>query len=217
MSRVRFTSIATPSVPAANKGEIFYSSTMSPASLSWQDENGKPVRLGGSWIAGATGAVGGGFAADTYMTGTKIDVGQAGAWRAGMIYRAAFDMVKTGAGTATPIIIVRMGILGTTGDAAIQTFTFAVGTAVIDTARFVVEVEFRSIGGGTSAVLAGFATCNHHLAATGMTTTGASGFAMLPAASAGFDSTTPRFIGLSFNGGASFVGTNVASNATLEF
>jgi hypothetical protein len=49
----------------------------------------------------------------------------------------------------------------------------------------------RTVGSGTSAVVAGYAMVNHHLAATGLTNTGASGTGIiLPGASAGFNSTT---------------------------
>ena len=216
MSRLRLNKISTPGTPAASKGELYFSNTLSPATPAWIDETGKPLRLGGAYTTGATAAVGGGFAADTYITGCSINIGTAGAWRAGMVYRAVFDMVKTAAGTAAATIIIRMGTLGTTGDAAILTHTWAAGTAAADTGVFIVNAEFRSVGSGTAAVIASLAKCHHHLAATGLVSTGASGFGLLPAASAGFDSTISNIMGISFNGGASFSGTNVASNATLE-
>lgn len=216
MSRLRFNKIATPATPAANKGEVFYSSTLSPANPAFIDENGKVSRIGGSWSAGATAAVGGGFAADTYMTGTSVNIGTVGSWKAGMIYVATFDMAKTGAGTATPIAIVRMGTLGSVSDAAILTFTHTAGTGVIDTGVFTITVEFRSVGSGTSAVIAGVCECKHNLASTGLTSGGTAGYEAKPVASSGFDSTTSNIIGVSFNGGASFVGTNVMSAAELN-
>jgi hypothetical protein len=215
MSRLRFNKIATPATPAANKGELFYSSTLSPANPAWIDESGAINRLGGGWAAGATGAVGGGFAADTYMTGTLVNVGTAGSWKAGMVYVATFDMVKTAAGTATPIVVVRMGTLGTTGDAAILTFTHTAGTAAADTGAFQITVEFRSVGSGTSAVIAGISECRHQLASTGLTSAGTAGYQAVPVASSGFNSTTSNIIGVSFNGGTSFAGTNVMSCAEL--
>jgi hypothetical protein len=124
-------------------------------------------------------------------------------------------MVKTAAGTATFIIQIRMGTLGTTGDASILTLTFAAGTAAIDTGIFDVIATFRSIGSGTAAVIQGIAKCAHHLAATGLISTGASGVGIILGTSAGFNSTTQTVIGLSINGGASFSGTNtlVAADA----
>jgi hypothetical protein len=101
-------------------------------------------------------------------------------------------------------------------DAARLTFTFAAGTAAIDTGKFEVTAHFRSIGSGTSAVLVGLSQCDHHLAATGLTSTGASGNAILMVTSAGFDSTVANsIIGASFNGGASFAGTNVVVESSL--
>lgn len=47
MSRLRLVKIATPTTPATNKGEIFYSSTLSPATLAFIDESGNVLRLGG--------------------------------------------------------------------------------------------------------------------------------------------------------------------------
>ncbi len=215
MSRLRFNKIATPATPASSKGEVFYSSTLSPANPAFIDESGKVTRLGGGWSGAATAAVGGGFAADTYMSGTSINIGTVGSWKAGMVYVATFDMAKTGAGTATPIAIVRMGTGGTTSDAAILTFTHTAGTGVIDTGVFTITVEFRSIGSGTSAVIAGVSECKHGLASTGLTSGGTAGYEAKPVASSGFDSTTSNIIGVSFNGGASFVGTNVMSSAEL--
>jgi len=47
VSRVRFTKITTPSNPAASKGELFYSSTLSPAAPAFVDESGNVCRIGG--------------------------------------------------------------------------------------------------------------------------------------------------------------------------
>ena len=126
-----------------------------------------------------------------------------------------FDVVKTAAGTAAFTAIIRMGTLGTTGDAAILTLAFATGTAVADTGRFEVVATFRTVGTGTSAVVQGFIACDHHLAATGLTTTGAAGDALILGTSAGFDSTTQTIIGISINGGTSFSGTNTQVQAEL--
>lgn len=47
MSRVRFTKIATPSNPVATKGEMFYSSSLTPAAIAAVDESGNVMRVGG--------------------------------------------------------------------------------------------------------------------------------------------------------------------------
>jgi hypothetical protein len=156
----------------------------------------------------STATVSAGFAANTYMAGSGIAVPATGAFVAGSSYHAVFDMVKTAAGTATPIITVVIGTAGTTGDAARLTFTFGVGTAVVDTALIEVWAHFRTVGSGTAAVLVGVCTITHALAATGITTTGASGAGQIAVVSAGFDSTPAnQKIGVCFNGGSLFSGT----------
>lgn len=215
MSKFRFNKITTPSAPASGKGDLFYSSDQNPDALTWQDESGNISRIGGTWRASNPSGVSAGFAADTYLAGSKIDTGTIGKWQVNMVYRCTFDMVKTGAGTATPIVVLRIGALGTTGDAAILTFTFGAGTGVIDSGIFTVEASFTSIGSGTSAVVRGYADLKHQLASTGLTSTGTAGYAVLPVLSSGFDSTTSNFIGVSFNGGASFSGTLVSTKAEL--
>jgi hypothetical protein len=154
-----------------------------------------------------------GFAADTYMTGSGIAI-PASLAKVGSIYRFRFDMVKTAAGVATPIIIVRFGTAGTTADAARLTFTFAAGTAAIDTGVWELSCHFRSIG--VAGVLTGMAKLDHHLAATGLSTTGAAGTGVILVTSAAFDTTVAAsIIGVSFNGGAAFSGTNTLQQAEL--
>lgn len=46
MSRLRLNKIATPATPAANKGELFLSSTLSPARPAFIDESGVVESLG---------------------------------------------------------------------------------------------------------------------------------------------------------------------------
>lgn len=164
--------------------------------------------LGAGYRNSSVSTVSAGFAADTYLAGSAVTV-PAGAFKVGSIYSCGFDMVKTGAGTAAFTITLRMGTLGTTGDGSIVTFAYAVGTAVPDTGWFDVFVSFRTVGSGTSAVVVGASSCSHHLAATGLITTGASGYGLINnQVSGGFNSTTQTIIGISVNGGASFSGTN---------
>jgi hypothetical protein len=154
-----------------------------------------------------------GFASDTYLVGSSIAI-PSSLVRAKTIYRLTFDMVKTGAGTATFIAVVRFGTAGTVADAARLTFTFGAGTAAIDTGIFEIKAHFRNVG--ASAVLVGTCRCTHHLAATGLISTGASGTGVLLVTSGAFDSTVASsIIGVSLNGGASFAGTNVLVNAEL--
>lgn len=204
----------TSSVSTPSSGTSSYYSDSSAVSRLMQEQDSGAVYVVGGLNNASTAAVSGGYAADTYLAGSGQTV-IAGAWKAGTNYYCSFDMTKTGAGTAAFTAIVRMGTLGTTGDAAILTLAFAVGTAVIDSGKFDVFVNFRTVGAGTSAVIAGWITCSHHLAATGLITTGASGFGQIVGTSAGFASTTQTIIGVSVNGGASFAGTNSICQSQL--
>jgi len=157
-----------------------------------------------------------GFASDTYLLGSSMAAPSTG-FLAGTRYSCKFDMVKTAAGTATPTVIIRIGTAGAIGDTAIATFTFAAGTAAVDTGTFEVTAHFRTVGSGTAAVLVGTCECRHALAATGLVSTGASGQGQILVTSSGFDSTPAgSFIGVSFNGGASFAGTNAVVQAELR-
>jgi hypothetical protein len=156
------------------------------------------------------------FATDTYLVGSSIPAPSMG-FVAGSRYTCTFDMVKTAAGTATPIAVVRIGAAGAVGDAAILTFTLAAGTAAVDTGTFVITAHFRTVGSGTAAVLVGTLECRHALAATGLTSTGASGQGQVSVVSSGFDSTVAGLvIGTSFNGGTSFAGTCSLVEAELR-
>ena len=155
-----------------------------------------------------------GFSTDTYMTGSPVAIPNS-LVRVGTAYRFKFDMVKTAAGTATPIFVVRFGTAGTTADTARLTFTFGAGTAAIDTGLIDITAYFRVAG--ASATMVGIARISHHLAATGLTSTGASGNGIILATAAAFDATVANsIIGVSFNGGASFAGTNTFQQATLR-
>lgn len=184
-------------------GQILAASSTAASGLKWV----APVMTNSS-TANQTG-----FAVDTYLSGSSIAV-PAGLVRVGTIYRLRFDMVKTAAGAATPILSIRFGTTGTVADTARLTFTWAVGTAAIDTGLVEVWAHLRTVGAGTSAVLVGIGKIEHALAATGLTTTGAAGSAQLMVTSGGFDSTVVNsIIGASFNGGALFAGTNVLVQA----
>jgi hypothetical protein len=198
-----------PSAPSSGKGKIYIDNTPTP-NLILMDDTGATILQQDLRSSGST-ANQTGFAADTYLAGSFVLNKRVP--KIGTTYYACFDMVKTNAGTATPIIRVRYGTAGTTADAALLTFTFAVGTAAVDTGIIEVWVNVRSIGG--AAVITGMARITHHLAVTGLTTTGASGTGIILVTSAGFDSTVINSgIGISFNGGGSFAGTNTSVTAT---
>lgn len=140
-----------------------------------------------------------GFASDTYLVGSSVAF-PSGSPYVGSIYRLTFDVTKTAAGTATPILTLRIGTAGTTADTAICTFTFGAGTAAVDTGIIEVIAMFRTVGAGTTAVLQGDARLTSNLTTTGLS----NAVKALKVTSAGFNSTTAGLIvGCSYNGGAS--------------
>jgi len=158
------------------------------------------VYMNGS-AAGATG-----FAANQAIPGSVITI-PAGAWKTNGSYHCVFDMTKTAAGTAAIVITLHMGTAGTVADASIGTITFAAGTAAADSGLFDMYVTFKSVGSGTSAVIAIYSRLTKVFTTTGLVNNGGQ-VAATSATSAGFNSTTPTKISLGFNGGASFAGTN---------
>ena len=197
------------SLTAADQFAVVQSSTSKSATASVVRQY-----IGAGLTNASTSTVSAGYAVDTYLANSAVTIATAGGWKVGTQYVCYFDMAKTNVGTAAFTVIVRMGTLGTTGDAAILTMAFGAGTAAADTGNFTVQVNFRSVGSGTSAVIAGDMECRHNLAATGLVSTGAGGVGVVTnQISAGFNSTTQTIIGLSVNGGASFSGTNTLVQA----
>jgi hypothetical protein len=153
-------------------------------------------------------------ATDRYVAGSACTVA-AGDFKAGGQYRCIFDMVKS-AGTGAIVITVRVGTTGTTSDTtATIPFTFGAGTSVADTGMFEVLVNFRSVGSGTSAVIAGVCRGTHNLATTGLFNNAAA-WTIIGTTSAGFNSSTATKIGVSFNGSTSFAGVNKVVQAALQ-
>lgn len=144
-----------------------------------------------------------GFATDTYLAGSALAL-PTGLIRAGTQMWWSFDVVKTAAGVAAPTVIIRFGTAGAIGDTARVTFTFSAQTGVVDRGVIEVWANFRTIGSGTSGVIAATARLHHQLAVTGLNTVQPAGLQTLAVTSAGFDSTVANsFAGLSVNGGAS--------------
>lgn len=142
-----------------------------------------------------------GFAADTYLVGSRIDLGPVNPAKAGSRYHLVFSATKTAAGVAAPTVIIRTGTAGTVADAARNTFTFNAQTAVID--RAIIEVFLTVTNIGAAANFTGFATLRHELAATGFGSVSPAGWQMLLSSSGAFDFTPANTIlGVSVNGGA---------------
>lgn len=146
---------------------------------------------------------------DTYLTDSDVTFA-AGRLKAKSFYRCVIDMTKTAAGVATATMTLRMGILGTTGDAAICVFTFpTIQTAAVDNGRFTVCANLRSVGAGTSAVVEGVLFIERTNTTTGfLSTAGLQFMAPIRVTSAGFNSTTVTKMGLSVNAGAASAWTS---------
>ena len=152
-----------------------------------------------------------GFAADTYLTGSDVAIPQ-GKVQAKTKYWCKFNVVKTGAGVATPIINLRVGTAATTADASRGTLTFSAQTAVIDEGTFEVQGIFRTAG--ATAVLQSLGQLSHRLSITGL---GVGVSEPEIATSAAFDVTGAGLkIGLSVNGGASAAWTINVVDAMLS-
>ena len=154
-----------------------------------------------------------GFVGDTYLTGSNVIV-PAGTFAVGGTYHCVFDMTKTGAGVSGIVINIRIGTAGSNTDTTVQSFSFGSGTAVADTGTFDVLINVRA--SGATATIASVARCAHNLAATGLTSTGAAGVAVLSNTTSGttFNSATATNMGISFQGGVSFAGTANVVQAT---
>lgn len=153
---------------------------------------------------------------DTYVAGSDVTFG-AGRLKAGSYYRCVIDMTKTGAGTATAVVTLRMGTAGTTSDAAICTFTYpSAQTATADNGRITVYVNMRSVGSGTAAVAAGVHNIEKTNTTTGFVSTGNNFGAPIRVTSSGFDSTTVTKIGVSINAGASSAWTTTLVQADVK-
>lgn len=154
-----------------------------------------------------------GFAADAYLAGSAVAMPAAGL-KAGSRYTLVFDVSKTAAGVAAPVMTLRFGVNGSLADPALGQLSFPVQTAVADDGRFGLDVTFRSVGGGTAAVVQAVGSLDHTLSVTGLSTGPGP---VRRVTSAGFDSTLAGAVmGVSVNGGASAAWTVSLVQASLE-
>ena len=138
-----------------------------------------------------------GFSADTYLVGSSLAIPTN--IQAKTIYKCQFNVVKTAAGTATPIINIRFGTAGSTADTSRGTLTFSAQTGVVDEGVFELDAIFRVVG--ASAILQSLGQLSHRLSITGLGT----GVSEPEIATSGtFNSAVANsIIGVSVNGGAS--------------
>ena len=154
----------------------------------------------------ASTAIQTGFATDTYLAGSMVSI-PTGKIKAGTKYRCKFNVVKTNAGLAGPVITARVGTAGAIGDTARAATTFAAQTAVVDEGEIEVELVFRAAG--ASAIIQALSRLTHRLATTGLNVTASNTFILNTGAA--FDVTGANLkIGLSVN-----AGTNAAWSVSL--
>lgn len=217
MAQTDFTAIAATSIATPAAGVLSAYADATSKIFSTKNDAGAintmVAGLKNQAVASVTG-----YASDTYLVGSSIPLGLVTPLIAGSRFHCIFDVTKTGAGVATPILIVRFGVNGSTADAAILTFTFNAQTGVIDNGVFEIWVTFRTVGAGTAAVLQGQATLHHNLASTGLGSVNPVGWQQLLVTSSGFNSAVASsIIGVSVNGGASasWTTTLVQAEVTL--
>jgi hypothetical protein len=184
----------TPTAPAAGQ-MIVYPDNQSSVLCQRDDAGRVQGRSRNASVAQQTG-----FAADTYLTGSGLQIPSLSV-QAGMIFIWEFIVTKTAAGVATPIYQVRIGAAQTTADTSRLTLTGPAQTAAIDIAKIRIVVTVRSVS--PTGVIQGHIHLQHNLAATGFANTPA-GFSAIQGTSAAFDNTAlgGLFVGLSVNGGA---------------
>lgn len=151
-----------------------------------------------------------GFAADTYLAGSACAIPN-GLAKIATKYRCRFNVVKTAAGVAAPILNVRVGTAGTVADASRGTLTFSAQTAVVDEGVYEVECVFRVVG--ASAILQVLGWLKHRLSITGL---GVGVSEPEIATSAAFTTLTANLIiGVSVNGGTAAAWTVSLVSAEL--
>lgn len=204
-----YTARTLPASCAGTTAKLLYDSTTNLFSCGTdQTSTGTATQYNQSVTTPAAG-----FAADTYLVGSSIAI-PANSLKVGTRYHLIFNVSKTAAGTATPILNVRFGTLGTTGDSAKCTLTWTAQTAATDTGTFEVWTTFRTVGSGTTAVLQCVGQRRHGASITGLGTLVSETKA---ATSAGFDSTVANsIIGTSVNGGTSAAWTITLVQAELS-
>jgi hypothetical protein len=205
MAEILMDEQGSPATPGA--GAVYLFPHNSSKRWAGRDSNGRILTL--PPLTNATIASQALGTAVTYITNSNIAV-PSHLLQVGTLFKWTVCVTKTAAGTAAPAWHVRVGTLGTTGDAAILTFTqVALQTAAVDTSRVEITAVVRSIG--AAAVMSGGLVMNHVLAATGFSTLTTN---VMSAVSAGFNSTTPNLIvGISATPGASAAWTVVQAHA----
>lgn len=148
----------------------------------------------------------GGFASDTYVTGSGILVPSLG-MQQGAVIQWILSASKTGASTGTPVYTIRLGAAQTTSDTALLALTGPAQTAVADIGTLTILATVTTAG--ASGVVQGTAWWVHTGTAANTTTSG-TGFANnssghVEGTGSAVDSSAAagKYLGLSIAGGAS--------------
>lgn len=212
MSEILLDEQTAPASPGASKSLIWPDS--GNAKLSYKDGSGRAYQMGGG-ITNASNAAQAGFAADTYVTDSDLQIPSFLLQTRTKFYWM-IQATKTAAGVATPIYQVRIGVNRTTGDTSRLSITGPAQTAAIDIAIIEIFVTLRNAGAG--ATLRGVVAIQHNNSA-------ATGFAnvispVTVATSAAFDSgshSAGQYVGLSINGGGSAAWTIEQVLASMDW
>ena len=202
----------TPAAPAGSTGVLYLDSTSHEA--VHYDGTGK-IKTIRTLTNANTGDVTC-SSVDTYLTGSALTV-PPGLLRVGTVMFWTFSATKNNLGTATCIWTPRFGTLGTTGDAALTTFTMGAQTAATDTGMGQMQLVVRTAG--ASGIVQLSFLFQHGLAAGGTAAVGMNaqftqGFTFTSGA---LNLNTAALIfGLSCNPGASAIWTFQQVMATMS-
>lgn len=208
---------SVPSTPAAGQAVIFVDTTAPTSGICVRLPSGLVLARtkNGSIAADATG-----FAADTYVTNSDLQIPSFGLQvRTKFVWQLSFS--KTAASTTTPAYAIRIGTNRTTADTARLTLTGPAQTAVADIGTLNILVIVRIVSGvGT---IQGTAWWDHRGTAANTTTSG-TGFANdstghVEGTSATFDNSAlaGSYVGLSIFAGATSVWTLTQVQAEADW
>ncbi len=151
--------------------------------------------------------------AETYVTDSGLLVPSSGLQTRTLV-RWWLSLSKTGAGLATPVWNIKLGTLGTTGDATRWTHTGVAQTGVAETGSYILTATIRNAG--AAATIAGSLQC---VRTGGLAATGLSSVPVAQVTSAAFDSSfaAGQIIGLSINPGAGSAWTITQCHVDMDF
>lgn len=179
-----------PSTPAAGKSVLWNDSTTKKGPLQTDDAGHHYGLLSANW---ATASQGAGFASDTYITNSGLLIPSFGL-QVGQLARWWITLSKTAAGTATPIVQLRIGTNQTTADTSIITLTGQAATAAVSGGIMLVEAFMRTVS--ASGVIVGSFGFASGIPGLGGGIDGVSGAIDL-------SSRAGQYLGVSLNAGAS--------------